>query len=258
MNSSLFSISAVAWWLLVPGSVSDTNAQESAQTAAKFRATVTQELALDYLLHLPEGYAAPENAGKQWPLLIFLHGAGERGADLERLKVHGPPKAIEAGRKFPAIVISPQCPTDSWWSEEPVPELIDHAEKTYRVDADRIYLTGLSMGGYGTWAFASRAPDRFAAIVPICGGGVPYQMRKLTGLPIWAFHGRKDTAVPFEETERLVKALERAGSTSVTFTAYPEAGHDSWTAAYETPALWEWLFAQKRGQATAPAPEPQR
>ncbi len=255
MLSPLFPLSAAALMLLasVPGALA-----QSGQAPAEFRASVTRELALDYLLQLPDGYETAENADKKWPLLIFLHGAGERGANLELLKKHGPPKAIEAGRKFPAIVISPQCPADSWWPEEPVLELIEQAEKMYRVDADRIYLTGLSMGGYGTWAFASRAPDRFAAIVPICGGGVPYHMRKLTKLPVWVFHGQKDTAVPFEESERLVKALERAGHRNVIFTVYPEAGHDSWTAAYDTPELWEWLFAQKRGQTAPDATDSQR
>lgn len=221
-------------------------AKVSTQKASQYREKVTRELSLDYLLQFPEGYDAPENADAKWPLLVFLHGAGERGGDLEQLKKHGPPKLIEAGQKFPAIVISPQCPADSWWPEEPVLELIDHAEKAYRVDSSRIYLTGLSMGGYGTWHFAARAPERFAAIVPVCGGGVPYHMRKLSRLPIWAFHGKKDTAVPFEESERLVKALEAVGNPSVNFTVYPEAGHDSWTPAYATPELWDWLFAQQR------------
>jgi len=218
----------------------------STQIPSQFRATVSRDLSLDFLLQLPEGYDAPENADKKWPLLVFLHGAGERGTDLEQLKKHGPPKLIEAGHRFPAIVISPQCPADSWWTSEPVLELIDHAEKTHRVDPSRLYLTGLSMGGYGSWHFASLAPHRFAAVVPVCGGGVPYHMRKLTSLPIWVFHGQKDAVVPLEESDRLVKALEKNGNPNVKFTVYPEAGHDSWTAAYDTPELWEWLFAQQR------------
>ncbi|MCB1234297.1 MAG: prolyl oligopeptidase family serine peptidase [Verrucomicrobiae bacterium] len=223
-------------------------AQDSAardpQTGQQYRETVTRELSLKYLLQLPESYDAPENADKKWPLLVFLHGAGERGDNLELLKKHGPPKLIAAGRRFPAIVVSPQCPENGWWPEEPVMEFLDSLEKTYRVDTDRVYLTGLSMGGYGTWAFASRAPERFAAAVPICGGGVPYFMRKLKDLPLWIFHGGKDTAVPIEESGRLVEALKKAGNATVQFTVYPEAGHDSWTAAYDTEALWDWLFAQ--------------
>ncbi|MCB1230549.1 MAG: prolyl oligopeptidase family serine peptidase [Verrucomicrobiae bacterium] len=228
--------------------------QESSQKAAEFHAT--KELSLNYLLQLPEGYDAPENASKKWPLLVFLHGAGERGNDLELLKKHGPPKLIEAGKKFPAIVISPQCPTDGWWPEEPVMELIDHAEKEFRVDSDRIYLTGLSMGGYGTWAFGSRHPDRFAALVPVCGGGVPYLMRNLPTMPIWVFHGGKDTAVPIFESERLVETLKKHGNGGVKFTVYPEAGHDSWTQAYDTPELWDWLFAQSRSKPSESVKKP--
>ncbi|MCB1077861.1 MAG: prolyl oligopeptidase family serine peptidase [Verrucomicrobiae bacterium] len=249
MKPSLPAAACVAALFLVSsltGFAQDKTPAASTQQPTQFRETVTRELALDFLLQLPDGYDAAENADKKWPLLVFLHGAGERGSNLDLLKKHGPPKLIEAGKKFPAIVISPQCPENSWWPDEPVLELIDHAERTYRVDTSRIYLTGLSMGGYGTWHFASRTPDRFAAIVPICGGGVPYHMRKLTKLPIWVFHGQKDTAVPFEESERLVKALEKAGNQQVKFTIYPEAGHDSWTAAYDTPELWDWLFAQQR------------
>lgn len=223
--------------------------QDSRQMPGEFQAV--KELSLQYLIQLPEGYGESGNASDSWPLIVFLHGAGERGSNLEQLKKHGPPKLIEAGRRFPAIVVSPQCPADSWWPAEPVLELIDHLENTHRVDEERIYLTGLSMGGYGTWAFASRNPDRFAAIIPICGGGVPYQMRKLTSLPIWVFHGKKDTAVPFDESDRLVTALKQHGNQQVKFTVYPEAGHDSWTAAYETPELWDWLFAQKRSATPA-------
>lgn len=239
-RSSLVALAALS---LLPALPSAAQAQQSSAT---FTASVTRQLSLNYLVQLPEGYDAPENAGKKWPLVVFLHGAGERGSDLSVLKKHGPPKLIEAGRRFPAVVISPQCPADSWWTDQPVLELVDHAEKTYRLDPARLYLTGLSMGGYGTWHFASQAPDRFAAIVPICGGGVPYHMRKLGKLPVWAFHGEKDTVVPPEESVRLIKALEKAGNTAVKYTAYPEAGHDSWTPAYDTAELWDWLFAQQR------------
>lgn len=251
MKSPTLLKSAVACLTLSTFSLLPALSQDSPQEPGEFH--TTKELSLRYLIHLPDGYAKPENAEKAWPLIVFLHGAGERGDNLELLKKHGPPKLVEAGRDFPAIFVSPQCPAESWWPDEPVLELIDHLEASHRIDADRIYLTGLSMGGYGTWAFASRAPDRFAAIVPICGGGVPYQMRKLKTMPIWVFHGKKDGAVPFEESERLVEALKRNGNEQVKFTVYPEAGHDSWTAAYDTPELWDWLFSQKRGSSPAAA-----
>lgn len=215
-------------------------AQEK-QTAVSFSETSGKKLALNYLLYLPKSYEADQD--KKWPLLVFLHGAGERGDDLEKVKIHGPPKLAEAGKEFPFIIISPQCPKDSWWPWEPVLELIDDAEKRYRIDPKRIYLTGLSMGGYGTWNFASQAPNRFAAIAPICGGGTPYLMKRLPHLPVWAFHGAKDGAVPLVESERMVAALKRAGNQKAKLTIYPEAGHDSWTEAYNTEALYDWLLS---------------
>ena len=221
-------------------------AQEAGLVSGKFDVTVTRSLKLDYLIQLPEGYEASGAADRRWPLLVFLHGAGERGSNLDLVKKHGPPKLIAEGRRFPAIVLSPQCPEDGWWTNEPVMELIDHAEATYRVDADRIYLTGLSMGGYGTWHFASFAPKRFAAIVPVCGGGVPYLMRFVGKLPVWVFHGQLDSAVPIAESELQVEALRNAGDPEVHFTVYPDLNHDSWTRAYQTEEMWTWLFAQSR------------
>lgn len=216
------------------------------QSEAALDQKITKKLDLEYLLYLPKDYG--KDANKQWPLVVFLHGAGERGDDLEKVKIHGPPKLAANGKQFPFILISPQCPKDGWWPSQPIPDLIDEAEKRYAVDPDRIYLTGLSMGGYGTWAFASQQPKRYAAIAPICGGGTPYLMRGLKHLPVWAFHGAKDTAVPLVESERLVEALKRAGNEQVKFTIYPEAGHDSWTASYNNEELYEWLLSHERGK----------
>jgi predicted peptidase len=198
-------------------------------------------LRLPYLLSLPEGYEA--DPSKRWPLVIFLHGAGERGENLADVAKHGPPKQTAAGQTFPFILVSPQCPIDEWWTEQPVLELIDSLEEKYRIDPSRIYLTGLSMGGYGTWHFATLATRRFAAIAPVCGGGIPYRMRLIPDLPVWAFHGAKDPVVVLDESARLVEALKKAGNTKVEFTIFPEAGHDSWTEAYANPALYEWLLS---------------
>jgi predicted peptidase len=196
---------------------------------------------LDYLLSLPEAYET--DAGKKWPLVVFLHGSGERGDDVNKVALHGPPKRVSEGEKFPFILVAPQCPAETWWTEQPVLELVDHIEAVYRVDASRIYLTGLSMGGYGTWHFATLAPHRFAAIAPVCGGGVPYRMREIPHLPVWAFHGAKDTVVIPDESARLVEALKKFGNNSVKFTVYPEAAHDSWTETYENPELYRWLLS---------------
>jgi predicted peptidase len=192
---------------------------------------------MGYLLYLPEDYAQKES----WPLLIFLHGVGERGTDLEVVKKHGPPKLIEAGKQFPFVVVSPQCPTTQWWQPVELIALIDEIAEKYKIDEDRVYLTGLSMGGFGTWATAAYAPHRFAAIVPICGGGEAYWTKDFSHVPTWAFHGAKDSAVPLRRSEEMVEGLKKNGG-NARLTVYPEAGHDSWTETYDNPELYEWLL----------------
>lgn len=215
------------------------------QKPAAFERKVEIVQSLEYLLHLPSSYAEGEE--ERWPLVVFLHGAGERGDDLDLVAKHGPPKRAAAGEDFPFILASPQCPAGFWWTEQPVLELIDHLESAYRVDPDRIYLTGLSMGGYGTWHFATLVPERFAAIAPICGGGIPYRMRYIEQLPVWAFHGDADTAVPVEESIRLVEELKKRGNEKAKITIYPGVGHDSWTETYNNSAFYDWLLSHRRG-----------
>ena len=214
------------------------------QVATKFEKEIEQTLELDFLISLPDDYESDEK--KSWPLMVFLHGAGERGTDLSKVAIHGPPMKAAAGETFPFLLASPQCPEGEWWTEQPVMELIDYLEKKYRVDPDRIYLTGLSMGGYGTWHFATLAPEKFAAIAPICGGGIPFKMRYIEDLPVWAFHGDQDTAVPVEETTRLIEELKRRGNESAKMTIYPGVGHNSWVQAYNTSELYDWLLSHSR------------
>jgi predicted peptidase len=214
------------------------------QRAAKMRRQVT--VTFDYLLYLPKDYDRQES----WPLLLFLHGAGERGDDLELVKRHGPPKLIAEGQDFPFIVVSPQCPKDQRWQPVELAALLDEIVEKHNVDEDRIYVTGLSMGGYGTWALASYLPKRLAAIVPICGGGETHWARGFAHLPVWAFHGAKDTAVPLERSEQMIEALKKRGG-DPKLTVYPEAEHDSWTEAYANPEIYEWLLQQRR---TEPSP----
>jgi len=201
----------------------------------------TVKITLDYLLYLPDDY----NEKPSWPLLLFLHGAGERGSNLDLVKIHGPPKLVAAGQKLPMVVVSPQCPSNRWWEPQQLTALVDEIVEKHKIDRDRIYVTGLSMGGFGTWALAATTPERFAAIVPICGGGEPFRVRRHAHVPAWVFHGAKDPVVPLDQSQRMVDALKRAGG-NVRFTIYPEAGHDSWTEAYNDPKLCEWLLAQKR------------
>jgi predicted peptidase len=213
------------------------------QSENVFEGEVTVKVKLKYLLYLPENYK--KNSENQWPLVLFLHGAGETGDDLEKVKIHGPPKLINKGKKFPAIMVSPQAPRRGW---EPIAlnALVDEVASKYRVDKDRIYCTGLSMGGYGTWALSCAYPKKFAAIAPICGGGNPVEAKKIAHLPIWVFHGAKDTVVRPAQSEAMIKALKSAGAKDVQYTLYPEAAHDSWTATYDNAEFWEWLFKQSR------------
>ncbi len=200
----------------------------------------------DYLLFLPEGY---DKADKRWPLILFLHGAGERGNNLEKVKIHGPPKIVETKKDFPFIVVSPQCPNRrGGWDAEALNALLKDITAQYKVDRDRIYLTGLSMGGYGTWRLGAAHPEWFAALVPICGGGDPREIGRLTHIPIWVFHGAKDQAVPLKRSEEMVEAIKKAGG-NVKLTVYPEAGHDSWTETYNNPELYKWLLEHKRKPA---------
>ena len=195
-----------------------------------------------HLVYLPQNY--DEDKKKQWPLMLFLHGAGERGEDLEMLKQHGPPQMIARGHHFPFIVISPQCPLGSWWRPADLTILLDKVEAKYRVDAERIYCTGLSMGGFGTWSLAAEQPERFAAIAPICGGGDVRDVARIKDVPIWAFHGAKDDTVPAEMTQKLVDALRDLGA-SPKFTLYPDAYHNSWGVTYANPKLYDWFLQHK-------------
>jgi predicted peptidase len=218
---------------------------KSSQRAKTFETTISRTVKLQYLLFLPEGYETSEK--KTWPLILFLHGAGESGSNINLVKKHGPPKIVETKKDFPFIVVSPQSPKFGWDAEALI-ALLDDVSKTHRVDLDRVYVTGLSMGGFGTWELAGKYPDRFAAAVPICGGGNRLWSRNLKSIPIWVFHGAKDTAVALAESERMVQAVEKAGGTNIKMTVYPDAGHDSWTETYNNPQLYEWLLQQKRGQ----------
>ena len=227
------------------GTARAAEAKPGEQQAEKLKKQVVREVTLDYLLFLPQDYG--KEADKKWPLILFLHGAGERGSDVNKVKVHGPPKVEEQTKDFPFVVVSPQCPEGRWWEPEEVAALLDEVQSKHKVDPDRVYLTGLSMGGFGTWETATQYPDRFAAIAPICGGGRPYSARRIRNLPAWVFHGEKDEVVPIKRSEEMVEALKQAGG-DVKFTRYPEAGHDSWTATYDNPELYDWFMKHKRGQ----------
>jgi predicted peptidase len=221
----------------------DAQEKKSSQQPKSFEKEITIKVKLNYLLFLPEGY---DSSDKKWPLILFLHGGGERGTDVEKVKATGLPKLLETKTDLPFVVISPQSPRG--WNTDRLNALMDEVLAIYKVDPDRVYLTGLSMGGAGSWELGTTYPERFAAIAPICGGGDPAQASRLKGVPVWAFHGAKDKTVPVARTEAMIKALKEAGC-DPKLTIYPEAGHDAWTETYNNPELYKWLLEQKRGRS---------
>lgn len=202
------------------------------------------EQRLDFHIDLPDGF---DPAGPALPLLVFLHGAGERES-MQTVRRHGPPKMIDQGHEFQAIVVCPHCPEGSWWNahRHALLALLDHVQEAYPVDPDRVYLTGLSMGGYGTFMLGAADPARFAALVPICGGGMFMEARQLTRMPIWAFHGDADPVIPLVESQRMIDYANSKDGENARLTIYSGVDHDSWSATYASPEMWEWLFSQRR------------
>jgi predicted peptidase len=234
-------------WLAGRSMAANERSEGGGQSEQMFQKEITKTVSLKYLLYLPKGYGGKKD--QKWPLMLFLHGAGERGDDTNLVKKHGPPKLIDQGKEFPFIIVSPQCPLNSWWPEQvdALTALLDEVQAKYAVDPDRVYLTGLSMGGFGSWTLATRYPKRFAAVAPICGGGDRYLASRLRDVPVWAFHGGKDPVVPVQASKDMVEALKKAGG-DVQLTIYPEAQHDSWTETYNNPKLYEWFLSHRRGQ----------
>jgi predicted peptidase len=210
-------------------------------TSHTLDATITKHLTSRYLLYLPEGYTP---TGKLWPLVLFLHGSGERGSDLAAVGRQGLAKLTQE-RSFPFILVAPQVPAGELWSADVLVALLDEVQKTLRVDPQRIYLTGLSMGAFGAWDLATLQPERFAALVVISGGGNPVEVCRLKKVPVWIVHGRQDDVIPVSWAEELGRRLERC-SGNVRVTIYPDAGHDAWSRTYADPAFLEWLLAQRK------------
>jgi predicted peptidase len=252
MRSGMFVQGLVCFGLIVCVGCGTTMGEKSGkageQSKQMLNKKITKVADCNYLLYLPADYGKGD---KKWPLIMFLHGAGERGKNIEVVKKHGPPKMIAQGKSFDFIVVSPQCPNDLWWPEQTdvLIALLDEIEAKYRVDTDRVYLTGLSMGGFGTWTLAAKYPNRFAAIAPICGGGERYSANRLKKISVWAFHGAKDNTVPLIRSQEMVDAVKKAGG-DAKLTVYPEAEHDSWTETYNNPELYEWFLSHRISDRT--------
>ena len=216
------------------------------ETSQSFKKSSQGEVDLNYLLYFPDEY---ESSRKNYPLVLFLHGAGERGDDLEKIKIHGIPKRITEGEVFPFICIAPQCPEEGYWDR---PEyvssliaLVNEVEVQHRVDSNRIYGTGLSMGGLGTLAMAIKEPNLFSAVIPICGGADMENIHRLDNLPIWLFHGDRDDVIPLDNSILIYQAL-RSRNQHILLTVYGDVYHDSWSQTYEDEAIYEWLLKYKK------------
>lgn len=217
--------------------------QTARQSAQNFERDIVKTVSANYLLYLPKGY--DDDPAKKWPLMIFLHGSGERGDNLNKVKRFGPPALVEKGKEFPFIIVSPQCPHQGWWDVDMLNVFYDDMLEKYRVDPNRVYLTGISMGGFGTWEWAARNPEKFAAIAPVCGWGPEINYDKLKDMPIWAFHGDQDQAVDLEKAQLVIDAVSEAGG-APEFTVFEGVGHDSWDPAYNNQALYDWMLSHSK------------
>jgi predicted peptidase len=199
-----------------------------------------------YVLFVPHDY----KGDKDYPVILFLHGSGETGTDgLNQAKVGLAPAIRKQEKAFPFIAIFPQSQKRTWQADSPDAQralaILDATVKSHKIDTNRIYLTGLSMGGFGTWSLAAKYPDKWAAIVPVCGGGDPTTVEKFKHIPCWCFHGDADKAVPVDRSRKMIEALKAVGS-KPKYDEYPGVPHNSWDKAYGTAELYEWLLQQKR------------
>ena len=201
---------------------------------------------LKYLIYLPKDYLT-----KKYPLVLFLHGAGERGTNLKDIEIHGLPKLVRNGKKFPFIIIAPQCPLNLWWSD-PLPvdllsKLVNDIVMKYGIHKNNVFCTGLSMGGYGTLALSIKNPKLFSAIIPICGGMDIknfFDILNLKDLPIWLFHGDKDEVIPLENSQSIYKVLKPVNK-NIKLTVYKGVDHNSWDRAYDDNELYKWMLSHK-------------
>lgn len=284
-----------------PGRANAVDARTGAQLLRKRYASKATGQPREYFLYLPVGYAS--ETGRRWPVILFLHGGGERGdglKDLDYTLMHGPlMEAWVHGRDLPFIIINPQMPLfdrpepqrqplperspegtppprpygnrpsppmtrytaeeqprragspPQGWEmvEEEVLAMVDNTVADYRADAARVYLTGLSYGGYGTWFLSTRRPERWAAIAPICGGGDPKLVDRLVAqkMPLWIFHGGRDNVVPPSRSLEMAVALEAAGHPEVRLTVHEDLGHNVWTRVYEGQDIYSWFLRHRRG-----------
>ncbi|MGD8450466.1 MAG: PHB depolymerase family esterase [Phycisphaerae bacterium] len=249
----------LSWMIVMPALILTANPPATTQPATTtatgflFKETTLDEQTYTYCVYVPPEYT-PE---RSWPVILALHGSGERGKDGFLQTDVGIGRAIRRHRDyFPAIVVMPQCRAGAAWTDQMAAlalHCVEITSREYRLDPDRVYLTGLSLGGHGTWLLGARYGANFAALVPVCGfaelgqdTGLPEKLAPhLKDIPIWCFHGAADTHVPVEQSRRFVAAIRKEGG-NIQYTEYPAGGHNVWDQAYDDAELWKWLFAQKR------------
>ncbi len=240
MKTRLLLATSIGFALLFCSTIQAAEPEPGKQVEQVFKTSDSTEVG--YLLYLPESF----KPGTPLPVMLFLHGRGESDGPLSVVAKWGPPLLITRGEKLPYILVSPQCPKADNWSSPTqqvrLTELLDSIVAKFGGNKDRIYLTGLSMGGSGSWRMAADHPEKFAAVVPICGRGQSTDADKLKSLPMWVFCGDQDGV--FKANEEMVQGIVKAGSKTIRFTSLENVGHNSWSAAYATPDLYQWLDRQ--------------
>jgi predicted peptidase len=215
------------------------NSFSQSDVSAKMKTEIVEKYELGYALHIPA------NTKEKKPLIIFLHGSGEKGTDIEKVKVHGPFKYLKS-HELDAYILAPQCPENEYWNEEVLYRLILKIQKENNIDNNRIYLTGLSMGGWGAWNLAFAHPETFAALVPIAGfvDRVPMiEDCKIKNIPTRIFHGLLDDVVNVDYAITIYKKLKTCNA-NVELTIFDDAGHDSWSKVYDNQEVYDWMFKQ--------------
>ena len=210
------------------------------------RAEVNLPYEISFRTYFPEGY---ELSNEKFPIVFFLHGVGERGNDLDLVETHGVPKLIKNNKRFPFITVAPQCPLFEWWSRPEMTKslinLVEQVTQTYKADKSRVYLTGLSMGGYGSIALANKRPDLFSAMISVCGGADFDNFENLKKLPIWLFHGSKDDVHPASRSEKIYNQLKEINP-EIKLTIYDGIDHNSWDITYDNDDIYDWLLSKSK------------
>lgn len=231
---------------------SSPGAAAGVQSEHREKLSLPAKAEMGYLLYLPKDFDLDKE--KRWPLVVFLHGRGESGTDLKKVAAHGPPKFAAAGESLPFVLLSPQCPENQNWDISHTQALLDSILKRFdgRIDLERIYVTGLSMGGGGAWEWISRPKHPFAAAFIVCGAAYALPIRIFDPVPVWAVHGDKDDVVPEFISHMATDVFHQAGA-EVRLSIYPGVNHGAWERGYREPELWTWLLSHRK-QPPGPPP----